>query len=402
MKTNLRKAAILLSCLDTDTADRLLDALGEDEARRVRDQLVNLVDVSPAERQAVIDEFMRIGPIGGGPAPVDDASDATYTTTTPALGGFALETPADTDYTPIGDDDPPRAVRPWADVLHDSGQGRVEAPKTMPPTEPFTDTTLDDPANVGPALGDSALVDDSPVEPFRFLCGTDNEHLPALLDGEHPQTIALVLSHLTADRALGVLRGLSPATQADVIRRLVDLGEADPETLREVERGLESRMSQQSRRRDRRSVGLSLVSGILQAADADEEEEILGNLASYQPTLAATLDHRFASVDQLTQLPDHLLAAIIATLDTQVVVLALLGSSSQLAERVLAALPRSLARNIRGAMTCIGPVRLDDVEHAKDELVAAARRQCRSRARPLSQMSTGHLGDSQHHFSHAV
>src|SRR5687768_3002628 len=78
---------------------------------------------------------------------------------------------------------------------------------------------------------------------FRFLQEAECDRLAPFLQGEHPQTIAVVLSHLSPNRALEVLSGLSPSLQADVVRRLVDLDEMDPDVLRDVERSLESRIS---------------------------------------------------------------------------------------------------------------------------------------------------------------
>ncbi|MCA9100210.1 MAG: hypothetical protein KDA63_03610 [Planctomycetales bacterium] len=368
---NLRKAAILLSCLDTDTADRLLDVMGDDEARRVRDQLIVLDDVSASERQAVINEFMRNGPIGGFDwAPAAGSNDSPHGKIMAAPSEhLLLETPPSTGYAATDEYDVSPPARPWSDDLR-RGATAAATRSGVPPVNDADEYTIND--------------DKSGAAPFRFLDGADGEHLPGLLDGEHPQTVALVLSHLPAPRALDVLRGLSPATQADVLRRLIDLDEADPETLREVERGLESRISRETRRRERRNTGLALVSGILHQADADEEHEILGNLASYAPALAAMFDDRFASLDELTDLPGQMLAEVVATLEPQVVVLALLGMTSEFAERVLSALPRSVARAIRRDMTRLGPVRLDDVETAQHEMLAAARRHCRRTARPLN------------------
>ena len=83
--------------------------------------------------------------------------------------------------------------------------------------------------------------------PFRFLQETEAEKLVRVLGSERPQTIALVLSHLSPVRAGAVLARLPENVQVDVIHRLVDLEETDPEILREVEEALRSRLSQQVR-----------------------------------------------------------------------------------------------------------------------------------------------------------
>src|SRR5262249_29673219 len=70
------------------------------------------------------------------------------------------------------------------------------------------------------------------ASPFRFLHETSPRALGRLLEREHPQTIAVVVSHLPSDRAAEVLAGLPAELQIEVARRLVDLDETDPEILR--------------------------------------------------------------------------------------------------------------------------------------------------------------------------
>src|SRR5690606_62029 len=79
---------------------------------------------------------------------------------------------------------------------------------------------------------------------FNFLHDADPESLVPYLHNEHPQTIAVVASHMPQEHAARFLTALPASIQADVIRRLADLDEMDPESLRELERGLESWMSE--------------------------------------------------------------------------------------------------------------------------------------------------------------
>ena len=120
-------------------------------------------------------------------------------------------------------------------------------------------------------------------EPFRFLRDAEADKLVRVLAGERPQTIALVLSHLPPQQAGSVLARLQPALQNEVVRRLVDLEETDPEILREVEQALQSRLSEQVQMQRRRVAGLAAVAGILQASDGRTGMQILDNLAASRP-----------------------------------------------------------------------------------------------------------------------
>jgi flagellar motor switch protein FliG len=208
--------------------------------------------------------------------------------------------------------------------------------------------------------------------PFRFLRETEYETLTPFLKREHPQTIAVVLSHLPADRASELLAELPPNVQVDVIRRLVDLDEADPRVLREVERGLESWLSQQVQDRRRRAAGLAAVSEILSAASGGTRRNILKNLSRHDRTLAGKLrPDRFLFAD-LIQLDDAALVAVLRAADPEFIVLALAGARADLVQRITQQLPSEQGRALSKALVHLGPTRLADVEDAQQALADLA------------------------------
>ena len=59
----LRKAAILVSSLSTQEADRLLDLFPPGDAQRVRMAMVELDQIDPQEQRRVLEEFFRVRPM---------------------------------------------------------------------------------------------------------------------------------------------------------------------------------------------------------------------------------------------------------------------------------------------------------------------------------------------------
>lgn len=244
--------------------------------------------------------------------------------------------------------------------------------------------------------------------PFRFLHEAEAQSLIPLLEREHPQTIDVVVSHLPASRAADVLSRLPSPLQGEVVRRLGDLDEADPEILREVERGLEKFISEQDRGRRRRAVGMETIAAILAAADNNTRHQILSGLAGQDQTTARRMGTQRLSESQaaaraktaatpaaakppqgaaalvaqslpVTSTPlctfEDLMArkdaAIVATVRAagiELSALALAGATPQLAERVASRLRRWEARTLRRALADPGPTRLRDVEQAQQEL----------------------------------
>jgi flagellar motor switch protein FliG len=199
--------------------------------------------------------------------------------------------------------------------------------------------------------------------------------LARYLEREHPQTIAVVVSHLPPERGADVLASLPASLQAAVARRLVDLEAADPEVVREVERGLQSWLAEQVKSRARRKAGLATLEGILQAADNRTQHELLSNLENYDEQLVRKLSpprRQLPTMAELEQWDDSALVLLLERTDAEVMTLALAGSSASLVERVLGCLPRARAKALRHAIQHLGPTPLSDLEAAQTALAEMA------------------------------
>jgi flagellar motor switch protein FliG len=212
------------------------------------------------------------------------------------------------------------------------------------------------------------------ASPFCFLHDTDCRQIVALLEGEHPQTIAVVVSHLPAERAMALVASLPSTLQAEVIRRLVDLDETDPDILAEVEQGLETRIARHLQMQQRRTAGMKAVVNILAAAERDVERQILVNLARHAPELARQLPYSGPAFgfEDLALLDGATLGVLVRQADPEVTILALAGSHAQLVDRVLGSLPTVEAQELRDAWRHLGPTPLSDIEAAQQAIVELA------------------------------
>lgn len=301
----IRKAALFVSALDRQATDRLLERFTPEQAQQLRQALVALADIDPAEQQQVIDAFFQAQP---GPKP------ARASQPRPLLRS-------------VGNDD----------------------------GDEFTDSRANSP-------------------PFHFLQDAEAEKLSRALASERPQTVALVLSHLTPEQAGAVLVRLEPAHQTEVIRRLVDLEETDPEILREVERALRTRLSQQVQMQRRRVAGLSAVAGILRAAPRNVGGQILKNLSQRDRGLAEKLGPAPVAFDDLQRADAETWSVILGAANPEIAILALVGASPSLVERILRQASPAEAEILRRRIEHPGPIRLRDVEQAREEVAALARR----------------------------
>jgi flagellar motor switch protein FliG len=223
-----------------------------------------------------------------------------------------------------------------------------------------------------------------------------------------------VLSYLAPARAAQVLAALPDRLQAETVERLSVLGDTDPKSLQVLERELADWVERQRATRARITQRSGTVDAILAAADQQARDEILGNLLKHnrslaqqftavssrhneQPTIIASGSGQKVSetpdslasglpsrapqsrpqlpqihIDDLARMDKASLAAVLRTMDPEILVLALAGASDALVERITEEMPRKVAKTFRRKLNCNGPMRLRDIEAAQQAVVAAA------------------------------
>jgi flagellar motor switch protein FliG len=121
--------------------------------------------------------------------------------------------------------------------------------------------------------------------PFIDLQNVKPEDLLQSIRDEHPQTIALVLSHLPPAQAAWIIQSLPLETAITVIRRVASLAPTSPDVIQEVERALASRIAKLPSQSSSKTGGASSVAEILSAVDETTEQALLESLAQADPAL---------------------------------------------------------------------------------------------------------------------
>ncbi|MCK5270824.1 MAG: flagellar motor switch protein FliG, partial [Sedimentisphaerales bacterium] len=121
--------------------------------------------------------------------------------------------------------------------------------------------------------------------PFQFLQKAEAENVLTFIQDEHPQTIALILAHLGSQKSAEILMGLTQQKQTEVIKRIAAMDQTNPEVIKEVEKGLESRLSDIVSQTFDKAGGVDSAAAILNLADRSTEKGILENLETDDPDL---------------------------------------------------------------------------------------------------------------------
>lgn len=211
------------------------------------------------------------------------------------------------------------------------------------------------------------------VRPFDFMRHTDAQQLLSFIQGEHPQTIALILSYLEPEQAAQIIGGLPAGTQAEVARRIAKMDRITPEVLREVERVLERKLSSVLGQDFTLAGGIDAIVEIINRVDRGTERHIMETLEEKDPDLAEEIKRRLFVFEDIAGMDDRSLQRVLRDVDMKDLALALKGATEELRQKFYKNMSRRAAEMLKEDMDFMGPVRVRDVEEAQQKIVNVVR-----------------------------
>lgn len=231
------------------------------------------------------------------------------------------------------------------------------------------------------ALGEdkaSGLID-------RILLGRNTKGLEALkwmeprsiadlVRNEHPQIIAIVLSHLDADQAAAVLEVLPERSRADVVMRIATLEGIPPHALHELDDILERQFAGNQNLKSSSVGGVKVAANILNLMDSGAEAALMSRIRDVDDNLGTRIQDLMFVFDNLGELDDRNIQRLLRDVATDKLGLALKGADPRVRDKILGNLSKRAADMLREDMDARGPVRVADVESAQKEILGIARK----------------------------
>ncbi len=226
--------------------------------------------------------------------------------------------------------------------------------------------------SVKDTLGEEEVVKEKTI-PFETLINLSPANLNSAIKGEHPQTIALILSYIPDSTAAEVLKLLPEDVKLEVAYRLTDLGDVPTEFIDEIDQTIRSSLSStgtSSRQYD----GVEALASILNQVDGKTEEHIMSFLEKQDSDLALSIKQKMFVFEDLLAFDDKNFREILQNVDSQLLLKGLKAASEELKEKVFRNLSQRAAEMMREDMEVMGPVRLSEVEGAQLEVLSVAKR----------------------------
>lgn len=210
--------------------------------------------------------------------------------------------------------------------------------------------------------------------PGEFLRKCDPRILANVLRGEHPQTIALVLSTIGTKKAGEAIVALPERSQSEVVMRMANLAKVDTKVIEEIETVLKEQLESTGVAEGRQLGGVEVVANIFNQMDRGLEAELLGKVEEIDPELAERIRQLMFTFEDLTQLDDKGVQVLLKEISSEDISVALKGASDQMKEKVFANMSERAAAMLREDLEAMGPVRLSDVEKAQVKIAMIAKK----------------------------
>jgi flagellar motor switch protein FliG len=311
--SGLRKAAILMVMIGDEASSGIMREMDEEEVQKIGREIARVINLSPAEAEGVLEEFYQMGIAH--------------------------------DYVVKGGID-------YARKILNSAFGPESAKKMLD--------------RLVKSLGNETLS-------FDALQKTDPQQLAKFIDSEHPQTIALILSHLNASQAAGLLFSLPAEIRADVALRMANLDQISPEIISKIAGVIGAKLKALGETSREAYGGVPAVAEMFNRLDSNTSKDILDGIEKADPALVENIRHLMFVFEDILLLNANSVKEILAKVDRKILTAALKGTSEQLKNHMLQAMSQRGADMLREDMEALGPIKIKEVEAAQQQIIAVIR-----------------------------
>ena len=191
---------------------------------------------------------------------------------------------------------------------------------------------------------------------------------------EHPQIQAIVVAYLDPDQAGEVLGHFDHKVRLDIILRVSSLNTVQPAALKELNTILEKQFSGNSNAARTTLVGIKRAADFMNFLDSSVEGQLMDSIREIDDTLSGQIEDLMFVFNNLSDVDDRGIQALLREVSSDVLVLALKGSDEGVKEKIFKNMSKRASELLRDDLEAKGPVRVSDVETAQKEILTIARR----------------------------
>lgn len=196
-----------------------------------------------------------------------------------------------------------------------------------------------------------------------------------IIKGEHPQIIALILTHLDPDKAAQVLLHLpEERVRGDVMLRVANLKRIPHAAVRELELLISEQLLSADSAQGNAVEGIKVAAEILNQVESKAEGEIMDVIEKTSPDLAIKIQEKMFVFTDLLGIDPRGMQQIVKEISGDVLSIALKGADEAMRDQFFKNMSERGAEMLKEDIEAKGPVKLSDVEKAQQEIIKVARR----------------------------
>ena len=208
---------------------------------------------------------------------------------------------------------------------------------------------------------------------FAFMNKADVKSLFSALQSERPQTIALVLSYVEAEKAADVVAQLDESKQVQVVENIAKIESVSPTAIKIVEAEMSKKFSSIITSANVKVGGIDYVAAIMNNIDRTSEKNIFDGLSEHDQVLADEIRKRMFVFEDIITMGDRDVQRFLRDCDPRDVVLSLKSANSEVANKLFSNMSTRMAQNIKDDLEITTNVRMRDVEEAQQRIVEVIR-----------------------------
>lgn len=211
------------------------------------------------------------------------------------------------------------------------------------------------------------------TRPFKFLSRTSPDQIYTFVRNEHPQLVALLLAHLSDSQSAKVLEMFSPEQQADIVRRIAEMGQTTPEMIAQVEATIRAKMHVVAVSETAQAGGVEAAADLINQVDRQTERNVFDSLEEENPSLAEEIRALLFVFEDITSLDSRDIQQIVQRCEQADLALALRGATADTQRIFYENMSERMAETIQEEIEIMPPQKRSEVEAAQSRVVATAR-----------------------------
>lgn len=208
---------------------------------------------------------------------------------------------------------------------------------------------------------------------FDELQKADPQQLAKFIHAEHPQMVALILSHLNASQAAALLTSLPPEIRPDVALRMANLDRISPDIISKIAGIIGQKLKALGEFSRESYGGVRAVAEMFNRMDSGSSKEILDKIEQQAADLAETVRHLMFVFEDMLLIDQAGIKEVLSRIDRKLLTVALKGTSEELRKHFLQCMSQRGAEMLQEDMEALGPIKVKEVDAAQQQVIAVVR-----------------------------